>query len=172
MSKIQTQSSARNSEEKITRRCNYTDAILCVCWMVTVAVRGTSCCFFYCLTICVTMFVPATEQKATRPTLWSHESLQHLKPPSETWPKNAHIHLHNTTRDKHCSLPLAALFCPRSLGWWESCYYWQRAGSLLPVEARWLFLLPRVQTLPLQILLLELWNLFRLRVWLEVRESD
>lgn len=69
------------------------------------AVRDTSCCFFYHLTVCMSVFVRATEQKATKLTLWSHRVPPMFEPPSETSAIGAHIHLHNTTRDKHFYSP-------------------------------------------------------------------
>lgn len=76
---------------------------------MTAAVRDTSCCSSYCLTVCVSVFVHVTEQKATELTLWS---LSDAQTPKSNIGEDAHIHLHNTTRDKHCDSP-SLLSLPR-----------------------------------------------------------
>lgn len=86
-------------------------SVACVwCRMVAVAVSGTSCCSFYCLTVSV--FVNVTEQKVTRPTLRSRMSPADVRSHKRSLAENAHIHLHSTTRDKHFYSP-SLLSLPR-----------------------------------------------------------
>lgn len=113
------------------------DMVVCVWWrMLAVAVKNTSCCCFYCLTVCVCVLQRVTEQKVTSwlcGCTWVPTMFQ-----SHKWgiAKNADSHLHNTQEVNTFTPPRCSLFVSLSvslilpcLAWWESCYHWRRACS-------------------------------------------
>lgn len=87
----------------------------CVCWrMVAAAVRGTSCCLFCCLTVCVQyVCLCMWQNKRSRRWLCGHTQVPlTFDPTSKASPKNARSHLHNTreintSTPPCCSLSLA-----------------------------------------------------------------
>lgn len=118
--------------------------------------------FSLCDSLCMRVFVRVTEQKVMRQPLCGRTWV----PPTFRCPKwgiseDARSHLHNTPETNTFTPPPRSLSLSLSFslpGLMRESLFLAEGLLLLPIEARWLFLLPGVQTLPLQILLLGLWT--------------